>query len=137
MLNAETDGGSRRRWLYLLFALLTIACGLLSRSGWIPLPAFLVTYAGDTLWALAVYWGGCLLAPRWRPKRVLFASLLFAFAIELSQCYHTPWLDALRETWIGGLILGYGFLTSDLVCYTVGALLGLGIDNRIYRPGPA
>ncbi|MBD3879661.1 MAG: DUF2809 domain-containing protein, partial [Quinella sp. 1Q5] len=45
------------------------------------------------------------------------------FLIELSQLWHPPFLEALRATTVGGLVLGYGFLWSDLVCYTVGAFV--------------
>jgi hypothetical protein len=43
-------------------------------------------------------------------------ALAFAWAIELSQLYHAPGIEALRHTRLGGLVLGFGFLWSDLVC---------------------
>ena len=52
-----------------------------------------------------------------------FASLAVSFLIELSQLWHPPFLEALRATTVGGLVLGYGFLWSDLICYTVGAFV--------------
>ena len=35
-----------------------------------------------------------------------------------------PWIDQLRRSWLGALILGFGFLWSDIVCYTVGVIVG-------------
>ena len=36
-----------------------------------------------------------------------------------------PWLDALRATLFGRLVLGQGFLWSDLVCYAAGIAIGV------------
>jgi Protein of unknown function (DUF2809) len=44
-------------------------------------------------------------------------------ADEVSQLWHTPWLDAIRHTTVGRLMLGLGFLWSDLVCYAVGTII--------------
>ena len=59
------------------------------------------------------------------------AALAVSFLIELSQLWHPPFLEALRATTIGGLVLGYGFLRSDLVCYTVGACICLVAETAI------
>jgi hypothetical protein len=40
--------------------------------------------------------------------------------VEISQLYHAPWIDSIRQTTPGGLVLGFGFLWTDLVCYSVG-----------------
>ena len=47
----------RSRVLYALLTLGVIACGLLWRSGIIPLPQWLSKYGGDALWALMVFAG--------------------------------------------------------------------------------
>jgi len=39
-----------------------------------------------------------------------------------------------RGTLPGRLVLGAGFLWSDLVCYTAGVLLGLGLSAAGPRP---
>lgn len=57
---------------------------------------------------------------------------MFSFAIEFSQLYHSPWIDSLRNTRVGGLVLGYGFLWSDLVSYTVGIGVGVLIEKLIF-----
>ena len=43
------------------------------------------------------------------------------------------WIDAIRNTTLGGLILGFGFLWSDLVCYTIGIIVGAIIDIMINK----
>ncbi len=114
------------------FACLVLVLGLLSRSPLPFLPTFIRLYSGDVLWALLVY-----LLVRWLgPKQHLYHSALYtsllAFGIEVSQLYHAPWIDTIRHTRIGALILGFGFLWSDLVCYTCGIMLGL-VCETIYQ----
>ena len=41
------------------------------------------------------------------------------------QMVQAPWLDALRATLFGRLVLGQGFLWSDLVCYAAGIAIGV------------
>lgn len=129
-------GEKRRISLYTMLTVITMICGLLSRSQIIPLPDFISTYAGDTLWALMVFWGICVLAkdqPTWQLGLV---AILFSFGVELSQLYHAPWIDSLRHTKLGGLVLGFGFKWSDLACYSVGVLVGTMIDHLLIRSKP-
>lgn len=117
---------ARRRLHYVLVIALVIVAGLASRSSVaVHLPAFVRTYAGDTLWALALFLFLGLLLPRKHTITLALLALAIAFAIEFSQLYHAPWIDSLRDTRPGGLILGFGFLWSDLLCYTAGILLGV------------
>jgi len=109
--------------------LFTVALGLLSRSNIMALPAFVVAYAGDTLWALMVYWGMRLLAPQQSVIRSATWAVLFSFSVECSQLYHAPWIDDIRATTLGGLVLGYGFLVADLVCYVVGVGAGYSLER--------
>jgi glycopeptide antibiotics resistance protein len=111
---------------------ITIILGLASRKfsatdSWVHL------YMGDVLWTMLFYFCFRFL---WIHKTLTF-SLLFAivwsFLIEISQLYHPPWLDAVRNTTLGGLLLGFGFLWTDLVSYVIGAFLGYFIDTRISR----
>lgn len=84
------------------------------------LPAWIARYAGDTLWAALVFW---LLALTWRRAstlRITAGAFTIAVAVEVSQLYHAPWVDAIRDTRFGRLILGSDFLWSDLLCYAVG-----------------
>jgi glycopeptide antibiotics resistance protein len=91
------------------------------------LPNVISQYSGDILWATLVFFGFSIIAPRLKIWPTALAALAFSFTIELSQFYHAPWIDEIRSTTLGGLILGFGFKASDLVCYTVGVALGVGI----------
>ena len=96
-----------------------------------PLSNFLSTYAGDTLWGLMVFLGLCVVLPRAKTKFLLAVALVFSFSIEFSQLYHALWIDEIRNTTLGGLVLGFGFKFSDLVCYSVGISLGAIADLLI------
>ena len=121
----------RRRNPLVQIILIALACllGIGSRRCAQCLPGFIAAYAGDTLWALAAFLGFGLILPRVSTRTIAMLALAFSVAIELSQLYHAPWIDSIRQTTLGGLILGFGFLWSDLACYAVGVGLGLAIEN--------
>lgn len=122
-------GLERSRISYLIATIAVVILGLSSRRYSRLLPEFLASYAGDILWGLMVFLCIGMLFVRWATMRVAIAGLLFAFTIELSQLWHASWLDKIRHTSIGGLILGYGFLWSDLICYGVGIALGVVLEK--------
>ena len=64
-------------------------------------------------------------------KGGLCVGIGLSYLIEISQLYHAPWIDAIRATALGGLVLGFGFLWSDILCYTVGVLLGIIVDGLL------
>lgn len=120
---------SRDRLSYFIAGCLVVALGLAARRYAAVLPVFLAEYAGDTLWALMVFVGIGFLAPRWSSFRVAVVALVVSYSVEVSQLYHAPWIDALRDTRIGGQVLGFGFLWSDIACYTVGVALGITLET--------
>ena len=112
------------RYVYLRCAIAVLFSGLASRRFRNDLPDFLDEYAGDTLWALMLFLLiSTLLAGRPVLARAAI-SLALAFLVEMSQLYHAPWIDSIRQTTLGGLVLGFGFLWTDLVCYSVGIATG-------------
>ncbi|NIA58394.1 DUF2809 domain-containing protein [Bacillus pacificus] len=114
----------RNRLLYAMFTILVIILGLSSRKFAFALPALLNDYLGDALWALMIFIGFGFLFPKIETKKLAFISLIFCYGIEMSQLYHAEWIDNIRATTLGGLVLGYGFLWSDLVAYTIGVGVG-------------
>lgn len=124
---------NRSRLAYAVLSLGTIAIGLASRQFQAALPAWVGAYAGDALWALLVFWLVGVGRPRWGRWQVAAVALGFAFLIEASQLYQAPWLNALRTTTPGHLVLGQGFRWSDLLCYTLGVLAGVGLEQLWLR----
>jgi hypothetical protein len=124
----------KRRIVYLLLAILTMLVGLASRRFRQHLPMFIGEYSGDVLWGLMLFLVvSFVLAGRPLFQRCI-VSLVLAFAVEVSQLYHAPWIDGIRSTTLGGLVLGFGFLWSDLVCYLVGITAGVLADRFLWPP---
>jgi hypothetical protein len=123
----------RRRNPLIQIILIGLVCllGIGSRRYAHILPAFIAAYAGDTLWSSAAFLGMGLLRPRASTRMIACLAMAFSVAVEISQLYHAPWIDSIRQTTVGGLILGFGFLWSDLACYAVGVGLGVVIDIGI------
>ncbi|AHX18838.1 DUF2809 domain-containing protein [Bacillus cereus] len=115
----------RNRVVYALFTIVVIILGLSSRKFAFALPHLLNDYLGDALWALMIFTGFGFLFPKTETKKLAFISLMFCYGIEASQLYHAEWINSIRATTLGGLVLGYGFLWSDVVAYTIG--VGVGI----------
>jgi len=120
----------RRRNRQVQIILIALACllGIGSRRYAHALPGFVTGYAGDTLWALAAFLGIGLVLPRASIRTIALLTMSFSVAVEISQLYHAPWIDSIRQTTVGGLILGFGFLWSDLACYALGVGLGVAIE---------
>jgi len=110
----------------------TLMSGLASRRFRHLLPYAVGEYGGDTLWATALFFGLRLARPGARPHLIAAAALGIAGAVELSQLAHPAWLDALRHQPGVGLILGYGFVPSDLVCYAAGVTLAWMLDAGVH-----
>jgi hypothetical protein len=125
-----TPTRARSRTLYALLVSASVAGGLLWRSGLIPLPQWLSNNGGDALWALMVFVGFGFLLPRAPTLVVALLALSFVWGVEFSQLYHAPWIDAVRATIPGRLVLGNTFYWPDLPAYAVGIALGVLAEWR-------
>jgi hypothetical protein len=114
--------------LYAVLAVAVIASGLLWRSGFIPLPPSLSNYGGDALWALMVFLGFGFLFSKASTLTIALLALSFSWGVEFSQLYHAPWIDAVRTTIPGKLILGTTFNWPDLLAYALGIALGALVE---------
>lgn len=123
----------RNRIIYGIIILIVMLSGLASRRYSDILPGFIGEYAGDILWALLVFLLMGFIFSSWPTLKISAAALFFSFAIEGSQLYHAPWIDAIRRTTLGGLVLGFGFLWSDLICYSIGVGIGFVMDMIINK----
>ena len=124
----------RNRLAYSLVLGVVIVAGLLSRSSVaVYLPSFISTYAGDTLWSLALFLTICILFPGLRLVFVALLTIVISFSVEFSQIYQAGWINAIRSNRIGALFLGVGFKLSDLPCYTVGCFMGVVGELLVVR----
>lgn len=95
---------------------------------------------GDALYATMMVFLVAASAPRLRPWIAAAVALACCVAIECSQLYRGAWVDAIRRTLPGRLVLGQGFHAFDLVDYAIGTALGAGVRwlldgcGRVARP---
>ena len=114
------------RICYLAGIAVLIALGLLSRR-----VKFVPAACGDALWAMMVYC--CFRIVLIRKPMIIsaMAALITSFAIEFSQMLTPDWLVKIRSTFLGHMLLGQGFLWSDLLAYTIGIAVIYGLTALI------
>lgn len=123
----------RNRIIYFFLTLLVISLGLFTRKIAYQLPEMINLYLGDALWALMIFLATGFIFNKIKTLSALTIALCFCFLIEVSQLYHAAWIDAIRQTTLGGLILGFGFLWSDMLAYTVGVVFGAMLEKLFLR----
>ncbi|MDD6016134.1 MAG: DUF2809 domain-containing protein [Prevotellaceae bacterium] len=95
-----------------------IPLGLYSRHlKWIP------EETGDALWAMMVFCLWRIILVKQSLRSVAIISLTHSFLVEFSQILRWSWLVSFRSTFIGHMMLGQGFLWTDLLAYLIGILL--------------
>ncbi|WP_157950089.1 ribosomal maturation YjgA family protein [Vallitalea okinawensis] len=122
----------RNRLIYFMLTLIVMTMGLAIRVSGLPLPGFITTYGGDTLWALMIFLGLGIVFNRMPTLWSTIMALLFCYSIEVSQLYQGDMINSIRQTTLGGLILGFGFLWSDIICYTIGVGIGFLGESLLY-----
>jgi hypothetical protein len=121
------------RLCFLGGALATMGAGLLWRARVFPLPRAAEKYGGDLLWALMILFLVRAISPRlsWRISGV--AALGFCWAVEFSQLYRAAWIESVRHTRLGHLVLGAVFNWPDLLAYAAGVALGVLLTRSAFR----
>ena len=110
----------------------TLFTGLASRKYSLP-GSFMYDYVGDALWAAMIYLGFRTLLPNRPLQKSALYALIFTYLIEISQLYQADWINRIRHTWLGGLILGFQFLWSDVIAYTIGIACVFTLDHFANR----
>lgn len=126
-----TDG--RNRITYFSLIILTVAFGLASRKMADQLPKLVNLYLGDALWALMIFLIAGFLFTKSSTLRISLYAATFCYLIEISQLYHASWIDTIRGTTLGALVLGYGFLWSDMLAYSIGVGFGLFLEKLMLK----
>jgi hypothetical protein len=127
-MNTHRKGRFRRRTWYLVAFVLTIVAGLASRHFSQLLPAFVGKYPGDVLWSLMVFFGLGAIFRTASSVQLCVGALGFSFGIEVLKLCDAPWLASVRHTTLGYLVFGSVFSWQNLVAYTVGVIVGLGVE---------
>jgi hypothetical protein len=117
--------GDRKRLRYFVLAIGTVVIGLLVHLGGSFLPSVVRDFLGDALWAAMIVWWMGVAAPRMPLRTRALAALAVSVAVEISQLYQTAFLDSLRRTLPGHLVLGAGYDPRDLLAYAVGVVVAV------------
>lgn len=129
----RVDRADRRRFRLrtglVLAVLVPAGLGTKFYSG--PLESWVHGSLGGVLYV--VFW--CLvvgvLLPRVRPGRIAWAVFGVTCLLEAAQLWHPPFLQAIRGTFPGALLLGTTFVPSDFPHYAAGALIGWRAVRRL------
>jgi hypothetical protein len=122
---------TRRRWYLVAAIFATVAVGLASRKYPWVFPSALGKYPGDVLWAQMVYWSMELIFPSASIVKVASYALAVSYIDELSQLYQAPWINQMRTTSVGHLVLGSSFSWLDILSYSVGVGLCVVIESLL------
>ena len=95
-------------------------------------PSVAADCAGDVLWALSVFAAIGLLCPSLPTWQAASGAFVIPALLELGQLYPLPWVDAIRGTTLGYLVLGTEFVVMDFACYAGGALTGMLIEIIVH-----
>jgi hypothetical protein len=139
---SEGDGVSRDagppRLAYIGLAIATVVAGLAVHLAGGRLDPAARDVIGDALWAAMMTWWISAAVPAAPIAGRGLGAVAVSFAVEFSQLLRTPFLDAVRRTVPGHLVLGSGFDPRDLAAYAVGVLVAALIDRALVgRRGPA
>ena len=114
----------RKILISLIGIIVLIPIGLYSRKvSWIP------DETGDALWAMMVFCIWRIVLVKKELRLIAVVSLTHSFLVEFSQLIRWPWLVSFRNTFIGHMMLGQGFLWTDLLAY----LIGITIIYLVFR----
>jgi hypothetical protein len=116
-----------RLWLAVGFVIV-IALGIASRKFPWLFPAFVGKYPGDSLWALMVFLGWAFCKPQASTRNIAALAFGTSCLVECSQLYQAAWLNSIRGTTLGHLVLGSTFSWLDIAAYAVGVLIGTLVD---------
>jgi len=121
------------RKFYLIATCLSIGMGLLARSALLGLPPIIAKYTGSIIWGGMVYFAWAVVRPEQRRSRRAIIAVIIAVTVEFSQLLHTGWLDAVRRTTIGVLLIGRFFSWWDIVSYLIGIAIAVMLEWTIVR----
>lgn len=114
----------RKRLVHAVLTLIVIIAGLSSRQFPGLFPVALGKYPGDALWALMVFLLFGMAMPKASSARLAVLALGVSFFVEFSQLWQGSWINSVRHTRIGHLVLGSAFGWYDLIAYSAGVLVG-------------
>ncbi|MBO4598797.1 MAG: DUF2809 domain-containing protein [Bacteroidaceae bacterium] len=118
----------RKTVIPIIGIILLIPIGLISRR-----ISFIPAETGDALWAMMIFCLWRIILQNKKLSVVAIASLVHCYLVEFSQMITWRWLVSFRQTFIGHMMLGQGFLWIDLIAYSVGIIIIYMAFSRIEK----
>ena len=119
--------------IYLSLFIFCTWLALATRSHHEWFPHLVVVYGGDIIWSgMFVFFLRIFFT---KPALWKLAVINYALGVvdEFSQLNQGPFMLYLRSFTLGRLMLGVGFLWSDILCYAIGTLIGFCIALMIEK----
>lgn len=130
----DLSGQSRRARLWTLASIVVVVpLGLSTKLCRIEGLAWIRENFGGALYVVFFCLVALLVVPRARPWIIALSVFLATCGVEVLQLWHPPWLEAIRSTRPGALVLGSTFVWADFPWYLVGAVLGWGWTQALSR----
>ncbi|MEO0480306.1 MAG: DUF2809 domain-containing protein [Planctomycetota bacterium] len=119
-------------------SVLVVGLGLGTRSYEGPLGEWGRASGGGVFYVVLLALLPALVVPSWTRTSagrwfLALSATALSILVELSQLWHTPWLDELRQTRVGALALGSRFSELDLIAYPLGGLVSGGVLALVGR----
>ncbi len=118
----------RRKLLYSV--VIVVPAGFLAKYAGI---GWLGDYGAGMLyvffWTLVFCWGNPVASPRGIAGMVFLVTC----ALEFLQLWHPAWLEVVRSTWAGRVLIGTVFSMWDFPFYLLGAVLGAHWASHLKR----
>jgi hypothetical protein len=83
----------------------------------------------EVFWCLVMF----LILPRLKPVNIAVGVFVVTCLLECLQLWHPPFLEVLRNDFIGRTIIGTSFVWSDFIYYVLGSTLGWWWLERIRK----
>ena len=107
------------------------AFGLLSRTVLLREVPVIGPWSGDTCWAIAAWFLLRAILPRVAALEIAVLTSALCLIVETSQLLDVEWLQNLRQYPVIRMLIGSGFIWTDLVLYAVGIGISWALDRRI------
>lgn len=92
--------------------------------------AFGCLFLPDLLTAMFVYAFFRMIGISASGRKIAASAFGLCLLVEISQLYHSPLADRLRDSIAGRFVLGHQFDGLDIVSFALGAWLALIIDKK-------
>ena len=123
----------RTRWITLLLLVVVTLLGLGFRAYRGPLQN-VVNHYGPASVCYAVFFILLIFFLFPRPAAILpiaIGVLVWTCLVEFSQLWHPPWLESIRATVAGRLLLGNSFSWWDFPAYPLGCFVGWSLCRLV------